>query len=405
MGQAKQAWIEAESRGYTLPESGEKYVCANHFSDKYLKQYILNHSTSGKCNYCGRKTKVVDLHDFMEYVAEKITEHFGNPGDEALYLENSFCDDEDEKIPGFKRIGCFVAPNFAQHFESTSELLYELDLTTNNEALDQDIEDCFLNDDWIQHHASAMTIGQELSFMWELFSRMIMHEQRFTFFKRPEFTGEKLSDDNGLMDILTELGSIISRHNLCRIISIGTELYRCRFINKGDVVASFEDITSAPDDKAKQSRMSPAGVSMFYGAFDAKTANIESSSDGILSNNLHVIGRFRTKEELKVLDLTDLPQPSFWIPSDWEGIGFLHSFNREITKSIKRDDRIHIQYIPSQVFTEYLRYIYQSVDDRKIDGIIYKSSLKGATSKNIVLFYNQYRSERVLELINLIPSI
>lgn len=405
MGQVKQAWIEAESRGYILPESGEKYVCANHFSDKYLSQYVSNHSIAGKCDYCDRKIKAADLHDIMEYIAEKITENYSNPGDEALYLESSFYDDEDEEIPGFKRVGGFIAPNFAQQFESTRELLCELDLVADNELLNRDIENCFLNDEWIQHDAYIMTKGQELSFMWNMFSRMVMHEQRFTFFKRPEFVGEKFSEDNGLMDILTELGSIISRHKLCKIIPIGTELFRCRFVNKGETISSFEEITSAPEDRAKQSRMSPAGISMFYGAFDDKTAIIESSPKGKLTSDPYFTGKFKAKKELNVLDLTDLPQSSFWMPEDWEGIGFLHSFNSEITKSIERDDRIHIQYIPSQVFTEYLRCIYQSTDGKKIDGVIYRSSLKGVTGKNIVLFYNQRRSTEAFELINLTSSI
>ena len=400
MGQVKQEWIESEARGYTLPEYGEKNVCSNHFDDSYLKQYILDHSIAGRCSYCGQKKMVIDLHDFMEYTAEKVTGHFGNPGDEALYLGSSFYDDEDEEVSGFKRIGSFIAPDFAQHFESTQELLYELDLISDHETLNQDIEDCFHNDEWIQRHAYMMTKGQELTFLWELFSKMVMHEQRFTFLKRLEFAGEKFSEDNGLADILTELGGLISKHELSMILPISTVLYRCRFVNGNGNVTSFEDITSAQDDKAKQSRMSPAGISMFYGAFDSETAIIESSPSATLTSSPHFIGELKTKKELKVLDLTTLPQSSFWMPSDWEGIGFLHSFNFEITKPIERDDQIHIQYIPSQVFTEYLRHIYQSTDERKIDGVIYKSSIKGA-GKNIVLFYNQRRSAEVLELVDL----
>jgi hypothetical protein len=402
MGQVKQAWIEAESREYSLPESDEKYVCDNHFSDYYLKQYVSDNSQAGQCSYCGTITRIIDFHDFMEYAVGKIIEHFGNPGDEALYLESSFYDDENEKIPGFKRVGSFIAPDFAEHYESTGELLVELDLVTNNENLNKDIEDCFLNDEWIQHNAYMMTKGQELSFLWKMFSRMVKHEQRFTFLIRTEFTGEEFSEDNGLMDILTELGSLISQQELCKEISIGTELFRCRFIDEKDSVNSFEDITSAPDDRAKQSRMSPAGISMFYGAFDSNTAILESSPEGKTINAPHVTGRFRTRIALNVLDFTNLPQSSFWMPSDWEGIAFLHSFNWEITKPITRDDRIHIQYVPSQVFTEYLRYVYQLTDKNKIDGFIYKSSLEGATSSNIVLFYNQRRSVEILELIELI---
>lgn len=399
MGRIKQDWIESQERGYSLPELKEKYVCANHFDDSYLKQYINKNSISGTCSYCGKKKKVIDLNHLMGYIVDKIMSYYGNPSDEGLYLASSFFDDDKERIPGFQRVGCYVTPSFAHNYESTKELFYDINLTTDSEVLDNDMESCFINDEWIQHTPYMMSESQELSFMWKTFQRMVKHEQRFTFFKRPEFTGEEVSNDNGLMDILTELGAQITAHNLYSNISAGTELYRCRFINEGETVNKFDEITSSPDNKAKQSRMSPAGISMFYGAFDKKTAIVESSPDGE-GTGKYVIGKFNLKKNLIVLDLTKLPKPSFWIGKDWEGIEFLHSFNREITKRIERDDRIHIDYIPSQVFTEYLRYIHRLPNGKKIDGIIYKSSLK-STDNNIVLFYNQRSSSDVLELVEI----
>ena len=57
-----------------------------------------------------------------------------------------------------------------------------------------------------------------------------------------------------------------------------------------------------------------------------------------------------------------------------------------------------MDYIPSQVFTEYLRLMFKDKDDNKIDGLIYNSSKVG--SKNIVLFYNQEQSHNVVKLIS-----
>ena len=399
MGQVKQDWIESQERGYSLPELNEKYVCANHFDDSYLKQYIIKNSKLGICSYCGKKKKVIDLNHLMKYIIDKIMSYYGNPSDEGLYLASSFYDDDKERIPGLQRVGCYVTPSFAQNYESTKELFCDINLTTDSETLDSDMENCFINDEWIQHTPYIMSESQELSFMWKTFQRMVKHEQRFTFFKRPEFMGEEVSNDNGLMDILSEKKKKITTHNLYSNIRIGEELYRCRFINEGENVNTFNGITSPPDDRAKQSRMSPAGISMFYGAFDKNTAIVESSPDGE-GTGKYVIGKFKLKKKLIVLDLTKLPKPSFWIEKDWEGIDFLYSFNREITKRIERDDRIHKDYIPSQVFTEYLRYIHKLPNGRKLDGIIYKSSLKSGNN-NIVLFYNQRSSSNVLEIVEI----
>lgn len=392
MGRVKSEWMESQQRGYSLPSVGEKFLCCDHFEDKYLRKYISDNSNNGSCSYCNNKTKVIDLQVFVTFIAEMIYKSFSNPDYEDLYLASSFYDDNDDVIPGAQRIGNYIAPEHAKHFSSTTELFYQIDLISDNKRLNREIEDCFLNDDWIQRNPYMMTVEQELSLMWNLFSRMVMHEQRFTFFKRPEFLGNKLNHDNDLLDILTELSNIISQHNLSRILPTGTVLYRCREEKSGELIESFGDITSPPNLKAKQSRMSPAGISMFYGAFDQETAIIETDCIGKSKK----LGKFSLIKDLVVIDLTMLPQFSFWMPGDKEGIGFLHSFSLEISKPIQ-NDFVHIEYVPSQVFTEYLRYIYNTIDNCKLDGIIYNSSLKGA-KKNIVLFYDQESSKEVLGL-------
>ncbi len=394
MGGVKSEWMEAESRGYKLPD--EKYVCASHFDDTYLKEYIKEFSSLGVCDYCGKSKLVVDLRDFVEYIASKVTKHFTSLDNGDLPLASGFFDDDDDVIPGLQRAGCFVVPSSAEIFESTKELLFDLDLVSDNDDLNNDIEDCFMWDDWIQVSPFVLTKRQELSFMWETFSRMVKHEQRFTFFKRKEFTKKSLSEDNGLMDILSELGGNITKYKLCKIVNKEEILYRCRFIDEDEIVDTFEKITSAPDNIAKQSRMSPAGISMFYGAFDKDTAILESSPQGDGLGTC-IVGKFAVKKNLRLLDLTNLPIQSFWSPHDWQEVAFLHSFNREITKPIDRNDSIHIEYIPSQVFTEYLRYIYKTSERLNIDGIIYGSSLS-RKGKNIVLFYNQESSKEILEL-------
>ena len=93
------------------------------------------------------------------------------------------------------------------------------------------------------------------------------------------------------------------------------------------------------------------------------------------------------RRDLNVLDLTELPSPiTFWLDG-FEEIAFLKAFHEEITRPIKRDNRIHSEYVPSQVFTEFLRYMFKGV---QLYGMIYNSSLDG--EKDIVLFCNQKES-------------
>lgn len=79
---------------------------------------------------------------------------------------------------------------------------------------------------------------------------------------------------------------------------------------------------------------------------------------------------------------------------DWQKYAFLVDFHSEISKPVNPADE-ELDYIPTQVFSEYLRYI-QKVDGRNYDGIVYKSSLTG--KQNIVLFYDNKTSADVLHL-------
>lgn len=62
----------------------------------------------------------------------------------------------------------------------------------------------------------------------------------------------------------------------------------------------------------------------------------------------------------------------------------------EITKPI--DKNPGIEYVPTQIFTEYIRFL----NIYHIDGIIYRSSLTGG--RNIVLFYDNETSTDILQL-------
>ena len=64
-----------------------------------------------------------------------------------------------------------------------------------------------------------------------------------------------------------------------------------------------------------------------------------------------------------------------------------------ITKPI--DKNPGIEYVPTQIFTEYIRFM----NNYHIDGIIYRSSLTGG--RNVVLFYDNETSADILQLNNI----
>jgi RES domain len=108
-----------------------------------------------------------------------------------------------------------------------------------------------------------------------------------------------------------------------------------------------------------------------------------------------VIGEFVIERDLLILDLTSLPStPSLFaeLPDVQEydprpQLNFLHSISRQISQPIARDDRVHIEYVPTQVVAEYVRTAVR-VKGRKVDGIRYRSSRRRAESA-LVLFADQ----------------
>ena len=76
-----------------------------------------------------------------------------------------------------------------------------------------------------------------------------------------------------------------------------------------------------------------------------------------------------------------------------ESILFLKSFVEDAIKPINEKDSI-IEYIPTQVVTEYIRYN----KELNVQGLIYPSS-KNRNKNNIVLFFNNDECIKELSLI------
>lgn len=393
MGQVKKMMMEIEERGDWPWGLDHRKICTHHFDDPYLNQIIVKYGEYGECTYCGRRGDVCTMQRFMEQVSWKIHMYYEGLDDASLLLADGFYDDENEVIPGFKRVGEYVVPNEAQCFESTRELMVDLELESDDERLNKDIEDVFTTNEWIEKDILHEDYRKALLDKWLAFAKAVTHARRYTFLATPEFLplikGENPEDTR---DILSSLKNLIVTQKLVHELSQGSILYRARRVKDKNNVYSFSDITAAPDSVATVNRMSPAGVSLFYASFNENTAIDECVGD---KADAILLGEFATKKPMSVLDLTQIPGPSFWI-DNWQENQFLHRFNQEITKKLNPDDKNLLQYIPTQVFTEFLRYMFTDENGNRLDGMIYGSSK--TREKNVVLFCNQKESWDVVEL-------
>jgi hypothetical protein len=142
-------------------------------------------------------------------------------------------------------------------------------------------------------------------------------------------------------------------------------------------------------EHANQSnRMSPSGIPMFYGSFDPATALLETVEHPRHDGQVASIGTFQPVRDLLLLDLAELPG----VPSVFElgshgrihALRFLHAFADDVSGPIARDGREHIDYVPTQIVTEYFRRVFRTDDGDALDGIIYRSSRNG--ERALVLF-------------------
>lgn len=112
MGFAKRLMMEMQENGdWPSSELADKFVCTCHFEDKYLNGIIRVHGRTGECSYCGKHSIVCDMETLCEQILWKIGLYYKRLDDAGLYLADGFYDDNQEVIPGFKRIGEYVVPN------------------------------------------------------------------------------------------------------------------------------------------------------------------------------------------------------------------------------------------------------------------------------------------------------
>lgn len=376
---------EVREEKYDLNTS--KDICSNHIGDKYIKNEILKKGVKGKCDYCGKtRSKVVKLSEVLKLIIVGI-EYLTEDPVESRYLDkeaeygfdgNIFSFDEGLLEDIVKRLGII----------NTNELLNDIDRHLNNPHLLYCYKDEFGSE------------GDFLKDNWERFKFIVKHKARFVFHDN-SFSGDYYYKDP--LYILGKIQELIKENSMIVEIPKNTTLYRCRQHSKKNDIGGAKDLVSSPFEYAKNNgRMNPAGIPMFYCSEDKKLTIQEVVNNSDKNNTFYTIGKFNNKSSLKVVDLTRIPNlPSVFDEKNnkyIESILFLKSFVEDAIKPINEKDSI-IEYIPTQVVTEYIRYN----KELNVQGLIYPSS-KNRDKNNIVLFFNNDECIKELNLIKFWPK-
>lgn len=358
---------------YELPwgliDGPNKLVCAKHFSDQAIAGYVNESGFEDECDYCGGQ-RVVTLESLVEFLLEAVIFFYSDP-------------------TGFSPWDGGFAVNT---YDSEEVLFDEFELDLDSYQLDKDIRDwldpgCI----WADEKGYRGEDSGFLLFPWRIFKDMLKRQSRF------HVHGHVVGDYHGqnvtVADFLRSLLVEIDKLKLSTVLTTDTELFRSRLHPENINLDKPADFASPPSDFANQpNRMSPPGVSMFYGALDVQTAIRETVSEGCPP--LVTVAVCKPKSDLVVLDLTKIPS----LPSRFDALSrdnyfildFLTEFTLDFARPILRDGKEHIEYLPTQFITEHFKD-FMKIDHKKIDGILYPST-KNKNGRCIVLFIDHQQS-------------
>jgi hypothetical protein len=245
-----------------------------------------------------------------------------------------------------------------------------------------------------------------LFYHWDYFKEVVKHRSRYLFGNTNSLHSKEYNVKP--FDILKDIGKKVKKYHLIRKMNAGTIIQRCRQHSVKETIVTSNQICS-PEIKyaINPNRMSPAGISMFYGAFELSTCLKETLDIEDKINNCYTTASFITKDNINIIDFSVLPKlPSPFDESrkkDRYPLDFLRQFIKDLSKPLEKDSMAHIDYIPTQVLTEYFRFTFsdRKKATQKIDGIIYPSA-RDIGKNACVLFLDHQES---LEQLQILPDI
>jgi hypothetical protein len=331
-------------------------------SDACLQEFIAAHASQPTCDFCGRSADV-DIAADTDLVLSEISR--------AVRTAWTTAEDEGLTPNADDALGQSALHDFRDVLEE------EEALPLGEQSFEEFVLGAFQESMWCRRDPFVITERDALSYSWERFREVVMHENRYFF--TPLVAGDGGPDlvHEGV-EMLRQIGGLIEKYGLIREVDPGTDLHRVRIHDADKEYSTAAELGTPPRDRASQNRMSPAGIEMFYVATDRDTALAETLSPDDVGS-VASASVFHLRQPLRVVDFDGVPEfPSIFDPdgsaiTERNAIGFLLGFRRDLSRPIERDDRIHIEYVPTQVVCEYLKTRFNP-DGGLVHGLAFDSA-------------------------------
>lgn len=336
-------------------------ICSSCFGDADLRRWIRSANGSRGCDACGKfDSPTMSFDEVVERIEDGIGRYYGR----AV-----------EQLPYQTAEGGYIG----RHWDSW-EMLDEIDLSLPRDdgSLFAAIASSMLDETWCEFDWLSLDTDAALRSSWQQFCYTVKHKRRFFFHS----TGTDDHDSYTPATLLNQIARISDGIGLIKDLPVGTKLWRARTDLLMRVKSTMADFGPPPIAHALQSnRMNPPGIPLLYLASSALTALKETRSTESR------VGLLQVNRPLRILDLRQLPAvPGMFSDANREhalSLRFLHDFADDIMTPVPRDKRVHIDYLPAQVVTEFFRdYPFTG---GKVDGIAYGSTLH-ARGWNVALF-------------------
>jgi RES domain-containing protein len=341
-------------------------VCSACFDDHDLRRWIRAVNGPRGCDACGKfDSPTCELSDLCSHIQVNLTKYWSFAADHLPYESAE---------------GGYLGTTW-----DTAEILRdEIGLSLPRDSknrLFSALLDELADETWCKYDWLTLDHDVALRTSWERFCETVKHERRFFFHS----AGTDDRDSYTPASLLTTIGQIAQRMGLIRDLPTGTKLWRARADLAPHIRAKPIDFGPPPLLSALQSnRMNPPGIPLLYLASTANTALHETRA------NEARVGQWKAARPLRIFDLRRLPQmPGYFSDAernDRLALRFLHDFASDVMTPVARDERVHIDYLPSQVVTEFFRDF--DFEGGRIDGVAYGSTVH-PSGWNVALFADQ----------------
>lgn len=365
MGYEKERQIQQWEQGWTFSDKDICYLC---LSEPVLKEFVRDHADRVQCDFCDRKHRknaAVEFNSVMEVIGDAIRQYYSIASDTLSY------DREDETYMGSTY--------------DTRDVLDDLGWPSNNDSVIEEIVECLGHETWCDRHPYSLSGVERYDSSWEQFCKTVKHKVRYFFGDVEE---EKYSETIPVPEMLGTIEELTERADMIVTLDQGESFYRVRHHPKGQSCSTWRELGAPPPERAMASRMSAAGISVFSAGLDMMTARAETTFRA-RRGWIFTGARWRSTRPLRILDLTRTPSiPSVYATPRYDryDLVFLLHFVQSVSQPVIPDDRVHIEYVPTQIVTEFFRHS-RSNGDLSIDGIIYPSAQR--KGRSIVIFVSQ----------------